>query len=389
MSEKYRAPRNRTITLTEDDRAIQGYAESVFWERNTLNVVKGRMRPVAESERIDSCMPMVPAPYHASFFSGIGGFDLGFERAGLTTVFFCEKKAFCRKILARHWPTVPIQEDITHVDPRNIPEAQVWTAGFPCQDLSLARMGFRAGLRGTQSGLFHDFAALVRARSPKVVVIENVHGLFTSQGGRDFAVVLKTLDEFGYGVAWRVFNSQHFGVPQSRKRVYVVAVHRDPEGAGQILFEPECSDGDIATGRSDGKKPPSLFQTILGNPRTGPLVKGRAHCIYAESARHTGTDWSRNYVWYPSGRVRRFVPVEVERVQGFPDGWTDAQVEGREDPDSMRYHAVGNSVTPHVAEWLGRRVAAYLGVSVQAPAVPGAQLLRTMLNARDIEKRGS
>ena len=311
---------------------------------------------------------MVSLTKHASFFSGIGGFDLGFERAGLQSVFLCEKKAFCRKILAHHWPTVPIQEDVTNVDPTVIPDAEVWTAGFPCQDLSLARMGPRAGLRGTQSGLFHDFAALVRARSPKVVVIENVHGLLTSHRGRDFAIVLKTLDEFGYGVAWRVFNSQYFGVPQSRKRVYVVAVHRDPEGAGQILFEPECGDGDFAPGRSNGPKSPSLFQTVLGNPITGPLVKGRAHCVYAESARHTGTDWSRNYVWYPSGRVRRFTPLEAERVQGFPDDWTDAPVGGREDSDSLRYHAVGNSVTPHVAEWLGRRVAAYFDTATQSQA---------------------
>lgn len=304
-----------------------------------------------------------PPLTHASFFSGIGGFDLGFERAGFLSTFLCEKKPFCRKVLTQHWPGIPIQEDIKNVDPRSIPESHVWTAGFPCQDLSLARMGPRAGLRGDQSGLFHDFIALVRARRPQVVVLENVHGLLTSHRGRDFAIILKTLDELGYGMAWRVLNSQHFGVPQSRKRVYIVAVHRNPDGAGQILFEPECSGGDPASSRSNGEKSPSLFQTILGNPRTGPLVKSIAHCIYAESARHTGTDWSRNYVWYPSGRVRRFVPVEVERVQGFPDGWTDAPVDGKEDPDSMRYHAVGNSVTPQVAEWLGRRVATYLRLS--------------------------
>lgn len=298
--------------------------------------------------------------FHASFFSGIGGFDLGFERAGLKTVYQCEKKDFCRRVLHQHWPNVPIAEDITNVDPRDIPQADIWSAGFPCQDLSLARMGPRAGLRGTQSGLFHDFATLVRARRPTVVVLENVHGLLTSHRGRDFAVVLKTLDELGYGVAWRVFNSQHFGIPQSRKRVYVVAVHRDPVGAGQILLEPERSSGDFAESRTDGKKSPSLFQTILGDTRNGPLVKGRAHCIYAESARHTGTDWSRNYVWYPAGRVRRFVPIEVERIQGFPENWTNVSVSGREDPDSARYHAVGNSVTPAVTEWIGRRIAEYL-----------------------------
>lgn len=303
------------------------------------------------------------ALHHASFFSGVGGFDLGFERAGIESVFQCEKKAFCRRVLAEHFPNVITEEDIQSVNPASIPEADVWTAGFPCQDLSLARMGPRAGLRGNQSGLFHDFAALVRARRPEVVVLENVHGLLTSHGGRDFAIVLKTMDELGYGLAWRVFNSQHFGIPQSRKRVYVVAVHRDPRSAAEILFEPERGDRDIETRRPNEKKSPSLFQTILGDTVKGPLVKARAHCIYAESARHTGTDWSRNYVWYPSGRVRRFTPVEVERVQGFPEGWTDIPAVGKEDADSLRYHAIGNSVTPQVAQWLGGRIAAYFAAS--------------------------
>lgn len=295
---------------------------------------------------------------HASFFSGIGGFDLGFEAAGLASVSFCEKKSFCRRVLARHWPDIPIYTDIADVDASTIPHADVWSAGFPCQDLSLARMGPRSGLRGTQSGLFYAFAELVRERLPQVVVLENVHGLLTSHGGRDFAIVLKALDELGYGLAWRVFNSQHFGVPQSRRRVYVVGVHRDPRSAAKILLEPECGSRDLETRGSDGKKAPSLFQTILGDTSKGPLMKARAHCIYAESARHTGTDWSRNYIWYPDGRVRRFTPEEVERVQGFEAGWTDLPGEVVE--DSQRYHAVGNSVTPQVAQWLGRRIASYL-----------------------------
>jgi DNA (cytosine-5)-methyltransferase 1 len=311
-----------------------------------------------------------PVPIrHASFFSGIGGFDLGFERVGIETVSMCEKKPFCRRVLSERWPNTPLFEDIKNVNAEEIPDAEIWTAGFPCQDLSLARMGPRDGLKGSQSGLFHNFATLVGKRSPEIVILENVHGLLTSHRGRDFAIVLKTLDELGYGVAWRVFNSQYFGVPQSRKRVYVVAIHRDPVGAGEILFEPECRDRDLAPSGPDGKKPTSLFQTILGNTRKGPLVKARAHCIYAESARHTGTDWSRNYVWYPNGRVRRFVPVEIERIQGFPVGWTDIQNAGKDDPDSARYHAVGNSVTPSVAEWLGDRVARYIKGKVQRKGV--------------------
>ncbi len=220
-------------------------------------------------------------------------------------------------------------------------------------------MGPRSGLRGNQSGLFHDFMRLVGGRLPRAIILENVHGLLSSHGGRDFAIVLKALDQLGYGVAWRVLNSKDFGIPQQRRRVYIVAMHRDAGSAGEVLFESECGDWNFKKSRSDGEKSSSIFQTIIGDTVKGPLVKSVAHCIYAESARHTGTDWSRNYVWYPEGRVRRFTPNEVERVQGFPDDWTkpvgsDAKQSDR--IDSLRYHAVGNAVSPPVAEWVGRRL---------------------------------
>ncbi len=284
-------------------------------------------------------------------------------------VFQCEFKPFCREILKQHWPNIPLDEDIRELNDTDIPEAEVWAAGFPCQDLSLARMGPRSGLRGSQSGLFHDFMRLVRSRSPRTIILENVHGLLSSHGGRDFTIVLKALDELGYGVAWRVLNSKDFGVPQQRRRVYIIAMHRDPFGPGKVLFEPKCGDWNSKKSRQDGEKSTSIFQTIIGNTRKGPLVKSIAHCIYAESARHTGTDWSRNYVWYPQGKVRRFTPNEVERVQGFPEDWTlpNGYDERQSDKiDSLRYHAVGNAVTPPVAEWVGRRLNLVLGEQSKA-----------------------
>ncbi|WP_352794444.1 DNA (cytosine-5-)-methyltransferase [Mesorhizobium sp. M0243] len=285
------------------------------------------------------------------------------ERAGFSLQFHCEVKPFCRDILKQHWPDVTVDDDIRKLDDTKIPDADIWAAGFPCQDLSLARMGPRSGLRGVQSGLFHDFMRLVRGRTPRAIILENVHGLLSSHGGRDFTIVLQALDELGYGVAWRVLNSKDFGVPQQRRRVYIVAMHRDQRGPGEVLFEPQCGDWNLKKGRHDEKKSASLFQTIIGDARKGPLVKSIAHCIYAESARHTGTDWSRNYVWYPDGRVRRFTPNEVERVQGFPVDWTlPRHFDGRQADrvDSLRYHAVGNAVTPPVAEWVGTRLMAVM-----------------------------
>jgi DNA (cytosine-5)-methyltransferase 1 len=296
----------------------------------------------------------------ASFFAGIGGFDLGFERAGMKVVWQCEVDPFCRKILAQHWPGVPLSTDITKVQPNEIPEADVWVGGFPCQDVSVARMGPRSGLRGKKSGLFYDYAKLIESRRPSVVVIENVPGLLSSHGGRDFGIVVQTLADLGYGVAWRVLNSRYFGVPQSRQRVFIVAAHRDPGFAGQVLFESECGEGRAQESRPNGAKPISPFKASYGDPVKGPVVQGIAYCLYACSARHTGTDWSRTYVSYPKGRVRRLTPLESERIQGFPDDWTMPR-ESDDDADkidSQRYHAAGNAVTVNVAEWIGHRVAA-------------------------------
>lgn len=299
----------------------------------------------------------------ASLFSGIGGFDLGFERADFEVSFQCEIQPFCNAVLDRHWSTVPKATDIKEIKGADIPHSDVWVAGFPCQDVSLARMGKRDGLRGRQSSLFYAFARRVAEGRPRLFVVENVSGLLSSHRGRDFGTVLGTLADLGYSVGWRLLDSQHFGVPQSRKRVFIIGTDRDWSGPAQILFEPECGERMPTTRGPDGKKPLSPFARVIkhSGPKR-PVTKAIAYCLYAESARHTGTDWSRNYVSYPNeGEVRRLTPSECERVMAFPPGWTDLRVglEG-EALDTARYHALGNAVTPPVAEWLARRVRDYL-----------------------------
>lgn len=272
----------------------------------------------------------------------------------METVWQCEIKPFCLDVLEHRWPAVPRATDIREVQPESIPEADLWVGGFPCQDISLARMGPRSGLNGSQSGLFFEFARLLEARRPEAVLLENVAGLLSSNQGRDFGLVIRTLADLGYGVAWRVLDSRNFGVPQSRTRVFIVGSLRGPEAAASVLFEPECGDRHSEKSRQDGPKPLSPFAISVGDSKRG-FVKKLAHCLYAESARHTGTDWSRNYVSYPEGQVRRLTPLEAERLQGFPDGWTDLpEAFGDvEKLDSARYHACGNAVTVNVIEWLG------------------------------------
>jgi DNA (cytosine-5)-methyltransferase 1 len=226
----------------------------------------------------------------------------------------------------------------------------------------VARMGPRAGLKGKRSGLFFEFARLLGECRPRVFIIENVPGLLSSHGGRDFEIVIRTLASFGYGVGWRVLNSRYFGVPQSRQRVYIVGCYRDRRGPGQILLESECGARDIEESGPNGERSISPFKESFGDPIKGPIVAGLAYCLYACSARHTGTDWSRNYVSYPQGKVRRLVPVECERLQGFPENWTLTETSLKEsvDSDEPRYHAVGNAVTVTVAEWLANRISNYL-----------------------------
>lgn len=299
----------------------------------------------------------------ASLFSGIGGIDLGFERVGFEVTYQCETHPFCLSVLEQHWPSVPKGTDIREVSSAEIPPSDIWVAGFPCQDVSLARMGKRDGLRGRQSGLFFEFARLLGETRPRVFLLENVSGLLSSHKGRDFGLILGTLAELGYSVGWRVLNSKNFGVPQSRSRVYVVGCYRDRNGPPAILFEPECSEGNPEAGKTNGAKPLSPFKRVLKHPgKKKPVTKAIAYCLYAESARHTGTDWSRNYVSYPdTGEVRRLTPAECEGVMSFPRDWTVLRgMTSSEETDSARYHALGNAVTPPVAEWIAARMHSYL-----------------------------
>jgi len=301
----------------------------------------------------------------ASFFSGIGGFELGFERQGFATAFQCELDDFCRSILQDHWSNTTRSENIRDIsNGADVPSADVWVGGFPCQDVSLARMGPRKGLRGQQSGLFNEFARLLGEGRPRVFVIENVPGLLNSHGGLDFQTVISTLAKLGYCVGWRTLNSKDFGVPQSRRRVYIVGCRGDWRGPGSILFEPERSGGNAPTSGPNGKNPVSPFKRVLGDTSgEGPVYQSIAYCLYACSARHTGTDWSRTYITYPRlGKVRRLTPRECEGIMGFPFDWTIPS-SPQYPPDvieSKRYHALGNAVTPNVVAWLARRIGMYL-----------------------------
>ena len=286
-----------------------------------------------------------------SFFAGIGGFDLGFERAGCKPVFHCEINDFCQNILKRHWPNVPTASDIREVKASDLPDARIWCGGFPCQDVSVARgaMG-RDGLKGRNTGLFYPFIELIGEKLPRVVVMENVTGLLSSHNGKDFLTVVSSLTNLGYGVAWRVFNTRYFGAPQSRPRVYICAWLDSASKALASLYELGV------THKPDNPRTGFLKSHRCG--QSGAIVPEVSYCLAATSGRHTGTDWSRTYISY-SDKVRRLTPAECEGLQGFPRGWTlplESSGLSFDDIDTLRYHALGNAVSTPVVEWIAKRI---------------------------------
>jgi len=183
-----------------------------------------------------------------SLFAGVGGFDLGFERAGHECVLQVEKDQHCLEVLRRRWPNVPKMEDVRDVTKQSAPDVDMVIGGFPCQDVSIS--GGRRGLDGgrSRSGLWFEFHRILRELRPRIAVVENVPGLFSSNGGNDFATILRGLSEQRYMSAWRVLDAQYFGVPQRRRRVFFVASLGDGACA-EILFERESVRRDTAKSR--------------------------------------------------------------------------------------------------------------------------------------------
>lgn len=286
-----------------------------------------------------------------SFFAGIGGFDLGFERSGISPAFHCEINEFCNSVLRRHWPNLPNSNDINKLDIAQLPDAEVWCGGFPCQDVSVARGWIgRDGLKGKNSGLFYPFLELIKQKLPQVVVLENVTGLLSSHRGRDFGTIITAFTELGYGVAWRVMNARYFGAPQSRPRVFICAWKGRADLALHALYEKESS----AAVRNVRKG----FITPTLCRHTGASVPLVGYCLAATSGRHTGTDWSRTYVAYYD-KVRRLTPIECEALQGFPTGWSLPEKDYPlcdDEIDTLRYHAIGNAVCVPVIEWIATRI---------------------------------
>ena len=211
-----------------------------------------------------------------SLFSGVGGFDLGLERSGHEIVWQVEYDKQARSILRKHWPDVKIYNDVQQVGGKDgeagrdvLEEVDLICGGFPCQDLSVA--GHRRGLDGSKSGLWYEFHRILEECRPKYCLVENVPGLFSSNKGRDMEVLVKGLEELGYQWQYRILDSQHFGVPQRRRRVFIVGYLG--EGCQhQVLLESESLPWHPATSRQEGQ----------GSATTAPRSDGEGRLHWYE-----------------------------------------------------------------------------------------------------------
>lgn len=349
-----------------------------------------------------------------STFSGIGGFELGIERAYLRThkqqkreeacislprhqlhsqskctrrwpspyrVGFSELDKYAIQIYQRHFPEHQNYGDITKINGQTLPDFELLVGGFPCQAFSIA--GNRRGFEDTRGTLFFDLARILAAKQPRLCLLENVKGLLSHDQGRTFFTIISTLDELGYDIQWQVLNSKNQGVPQNRERVFIVG-HLRGTPRPEVFPIEACRREDTAA----HSKISNVVSVALTEARTESAKRAR------RKAMEEGRDWSprrgkelvprkddkANTLTGNTGReqllacppqarphgsikveppqtlvrpqtqIRRLTPTECERLQGFPDGWTEGV------SDTQRYKCLGNAVTVNVVQAIMERL---------------------------------
>jgi len=266
-----------------------------------------------------------------SLFGGIGGFDLPLIELGHSCVGYYEIDKYAVQIYNKNFGTNYKPIDITEVKEDEIPDHDLLVAGFPCQPFSIA--GKHKGFEDTRGTLFFEIARIARARRPEYLLLENVIGLLSHDNGRTFGKILSTLDELGYDAEWEVLNSRYFGVPQNRERVFII---------GHLRGEPTRKVFPIYP---EGKAYPEM--KVIENIFPSGHNAGDIHDVKGSmKALRTKSD---NYIW-DGERIRRLTPLECERLQGFPDGWTEGV------SDTQRYKMLGNAVTVNVVREIVKRL---------------------------------
>jgi DNA (cytosine-5)-methyltransferase 1 len=330
-----------------------------------------------------------------SAFSGIGGFELGIEQAHevsklrpahkkrreevrqaarsahqrnsirhnnrserFTCAGYSEIDKFALKVYQTHFPSHTNYGDITKIQTNALPDFDILIGGFPCQAFSNA--GKRQGFADPRGSMFFELVRILRAKRPRYFIFENVKGLLSHDNGQTFKTVITTLAKLGYRLEWQVLNSSHFGVPQSRERVFIIG--RLGTAGGQEIF-PLCQDGSEAlivptittrtASNSNGafvsEKPPQEIKQLVGGSQ-GSRIYDPAGLSPTLSSNGGGVGAKTGLYLTKKTRVRRLTPTECERLQGFPNGWTEGL------SDTQRYKTLGNAVTVNVVQKIIERM---------------------------------
>jgi DNA (cytosine-5)-methyltransferase 1 len=339
-----------------------------------------------------------------SVCSGIEAASVAFEPLGWKAAWLSEIDPFACAVLAHRYPDVPNLGDMTKLSDREEyreSEIDILVGGTPCQSFSLA--GKRLGLDDPRGKLTLAFCEIAKEKQPPWIVWENVDGVLSSGGGRDFGSFLGALAKCGYGFAYRVLDAQYFGAPQRRRRVFVVG-HLGGSGddcAQRVLF-----DGEGGFWNAPPRRPAHVFPLECRPDISWEASSGESSsCLRAGARKRHETllidgeefddlddplpmvllgDPTVPAVDDDHPLVRRLMPLEWERLMGFPDDYTLVPYGGKPAElcaDSPRYKALGNSIVVPVLRWIGERIA-------MVDALPAAELVHpeTLTDAELIEK---
>jgi DNA (cytosine-5)-methyltransferase 1 len=362
---------------------------------------------------------------YGSVCSGIEAATVAWHSLDWQPGWFSEIEPFPSAVLKHHYPTVPNYGDMTKFEEWPDESIDLLVGGTPCQSFSVA--GLRKGLADPRGNLMLTYLAIAQRHRPQWLVWENVPGVLSSNGGRDFGTFLGALGELGYGWAYRVLDAQWFGVAQRRRRVFVVGYFGDWRHPAKILFESESVRRDTPPSREARQeitrstvqcfdrqrvgeygispvastvcakdfKSASDLVTTFSTPAIGYIKEDHVASAITRNTGSGGETQNAAYVMaqpvtfhenqraevtlndtagnltvsggkpgqgYPAVmsamQVRRLTPVECERLQGFPDGYTNIPWRKKpESPDGPRYKALGNSMAVPVMRWIGERIA--------------------------------
>ena len=341
---------------------------------------------------------------YISLFAGIGGFDLALNRLGHECVYANEWDKYAGIIYNKRFGSIANDKvggtrtftdidarDIKTVKTEEIPDHDLLVGGFPCQAFSIA--GNRRGFDDTRGTLFFEIARILADKKPRLFLLENVKGLLSHDKQNTLHVILKTLDELGYDLQWQVLNSKNFGVPQNRERVFIVG-HLRGTSRPEVFPIGKNSNPDIvlptltsryyggqANGGYIGHKPkqiiggsqgnrvydPSGVSTTIASQAGGLGAKTGLYAISssqrkdhveirvksgeANTVTSSGGSLAKSMNFVAEGmKIRRLTPTECERLQGFPDGWTEGI------SDTQRYKCLGNAVTVNVVYEIAKRL---------------------------------